>query len=406
MVITKNNQALAEEVHSLAGTYWHILTPEFPPLMGGVSDYTSLLANGLANAGDAVHVWGPEGIGERENSNLVVHDTLGKFGLQDLRRTGDLLSAFPGSRRLLVQWVPHGFGFRSMNVPLCLWLWNRAIRHGDRIELTVHEPYLPFGGSGRQMFAATVHRAMTVILLQAANLVWITIPEWESRLRPYALGRALQFKWLPVPNNIPVDPNPQAECEIRQKYGNVHQKLLGHFGTHGKNVTSLLEEIIPELFHQRDDAALLLMGTGSREFREVLVSRWPWLADRVYATGSLAASDLSHHLSACDLVLQPYPDGISSRRGSAMAALAHGRPMVTTTGHNSEDFWLGCDAVAITPVSDTTAYIAAACRLLDNGHERIQLGERARLLYQTRFDIRHIVAALRGEAAANAKCAS
>ena len=44
----------------------------------------------------------------------------------------------------------------------------------------------------------------------------------------------------------------------------------------------------------------------------------------------LANEEVSVHLSACDLMIQPYPDGISARRTSAMAALAHERPVVTT----------------------------------------------------------------------------
>jgi len=406
MTIELQTAASREKVRKAPLAPWHILTPEYPPQMGGVSDYTSLVADGLANAGDEVHVWGPNGISGREAPGVFVHDDLGGFGPQHLLRTGRLLNTFSEPRRLLVQWVPHGFGFRSMNLPLCLWLWDRSVRHGDHVEITFHEAYLPFSGSWRQAIAAAVHRAMTVILLQAARRAWVTIPAWEGHLRPYALGRRISFEWLPVPNNIPVEPNPGAESQIRQRYRGRRRLLLGHFGTHGGNVTRLLEQILPALFLQRDDAAVLLMGRGSKEFCEKLVWSEPWLSDRVHTTESLAAVDLSHHISACDLMLQPYPDGISTRRGSAMAALAHGRPVVTTTGHNSEAFWISCDAVAITPVSNTDAYVATACRLLDDEQERTQLGERARLLYETRFDIRHVVTALRTTRIENETCGS
>ena len=399
-------QTSIKKMRKAALTPWHILTPEYPPQMGGVADYTRLVSDELAKSGDEVHVWGPNGIGGVEPSRPFVHNSLGTFGPRHLLRAGRLLNTFPEPRRLLVQWVPHGFGFRSMNVFFCLWLWARAIRHGDQIEITVHEPYLPFGGSWRQVIAATVHRVMTVVLLRTTRSVWMTIPAWESRLRPYAFGRNVSFRWLPVPNNIPVDPNPHAESKIKQCYRGSRPLLLGHFGTHGGNVTCLLEQILPALLRHRNDAAFLMMGSGSRDFRDRLVSMEPWLSDRVHATGSLAAEDLSHHISACDLILQPDPDGISARRTSAMAALAHGRPMVTTLGHNSEEFWNNCDAVAITPVSNTDAYIAVTCRLLDDAGQRNKLGERARLLYETRFDIRHVVAALRDAREKTKACVS
>jgi hypothetical protein len=36
---------------------WAILTGEYPPQAGGVSDYTRLVARGLAECGDRVHDW-------------------------------------------------------------------------------------------------------------------------------------------------------------------------------------------------------------------------------------------------------------------------------------------------------------------------------------------------------------
>ena len=42
---------------------WHILTGEYPPRPGGVADYTSQVAAGLAEAGDEVHVWTTGAVG-------------------------------------------------------------------------------------------------------------------------------------------------------------------------------------------------------------------------------------------------------------------------------------------------------------------------------------------------------
>ena len=43
----------------MAGAPWHILTGEYPPRPGGVSDYSAHLSGGLARAGAEVHVWAP-----------------------------------------------------------------------------------------------------------------------------------------------------------------------------------------------------------------------------------------------------------------------------------------------------------------------------------------------------------
>ena len=47
-------------------TTWHVITGEFPPQGGGVSDYTRQLARGLAEAGDQVEIWAPPCVGPDE----------------------------------------------------------------------------------------------------------------------------------------------------------------------------------------------------------------------------------------------------------------------------------------------------------------------------------------------------
>src|SRR5207249_1925875 len=55
------------------------------------------------------------------------------------------------------------------------------------------------------------------------------------------------------------------------------------------------------------------------------------LATRVLWTDYVSAQSVSANLMASDICVLPYRDGASFRRGSFMAALAHGLPIVTTS---------------------------------------------------------------------------
>src|SRR5579884_1499169 len=139
---------------------WHIITCEYPPQRGGVGDYTSLLASQLAAQGDAVDVWcGGRAGSEREACGVTVHREFGRFDVADLKRVDRLLSTSPRPRRILLQWVPTGYGKRFMNLAFCRWITRRR-KMGDEIELMVHEPYLPFSASIRRNVVACVHRVM------------------------------------------------------------------------------------------------------------------------------------------------------------------------------------------------------------------------------------------------------
>jgi glycosyltransferase involved in cell wall biosynthesis len=380
---------------------WLIITPEYPPKLGGVADYTREVAIGLTEAGDEVHVLGPAGSDDSGGMpELFVHGVLGCFRIRDIRNTDRTLSRFAAPRQILVQWVPHGYGYRSMNLPFCLWLWKRARCNGDSVDIMVHEPYLAFGeGTWRQNLVAVVHRVMTAILLRAVQKVWVTIPAWEARWRPWTFNRPVPFGCLAVPNNIPVTPDVKAVEDIRRRYElqgtRTHGPVIGHFGTYGTTITSILQKVIPPLLECNQRATLLLIGNGSSNFRERLISASPLLSDRIYATGKLNASEISHHLFACDVMLQPYPDGISGRRTSAIAALAHGIPLVTTLGPLTEAFWADSGAVSLARVQDTGALIEAASGLLRDRAEQIRMKQSGLRLYSNRFHVRHVIGALR-----------
>jgi glycosyltransferase involved in cell wall biosynthesis len=137
-----------------------------------------------------------------------------------------------------------------------------------------------------------------------------------------------------------------------------------------------------------------LLGRGGETFRDELIEAHPALAGRVDASGELAADDLSRHVSACDLMLQPYPDGVSSRRTSVMVALSHGRPVVTTSGDLSEPLWFD-GAVVLAPADRPDELAAATVSLLASPARLGDLAARGAALYGERFDVRHTVATLR-----------
>ncbi len=387
----------SQAVSSERAQTWHIITCEYPPQPGGVSDYTYSVAKGLAAAQAEVHVWCPAAPGKApEAGGVEVHPTLGRFSPADLSRAGRQLDHFPGPRRLFVQWVPHGFGYKAVNVPFCLWLWYRSARRGDEVDVIVHEPFLGFKKtSWRQSAAAAIQRLMMAILLRTAARVWLSTPTWEQFLRPWEFGRRQVFNWLPIPSNVPACGNSDAVRDVRNQHA-PNGLLVGHFGTFGSAITPMLRGIIPALLNRAQGASLLLIGMGSSGFREQLIRDHPELDQLVYATEYIPDGErLSACLSACDLLIQPYPDGVTSRRTTIMAALSHGRATVTTSGHLTESFWASSGAVEVTPAGDHQMFVEAALRLLESPWQRVALGKAGLELYDRKFDIARVIERLR-----------
>lgn len=387
---------------------WHVITGEYPPQSGGVSDYTRQLARGLVEAGDRVDVWAPpsdkrqkrqkcqNGDGNPDDagsadSGITVHRLPDRFGPKSLLYLTRALNRLPAPRRILVQYVPHAFGWKGANIPFCLWLRSRR---RDSIWVMFHEVMFLAESDPRlsRRALAAANRLMATLVAGAAERAFISIPGWRPMLEPL-LREGASITWLPVPSAVPVVTDAAATAAIRTRYGN-GRPLVGHFGTYGRSISALLERTLQELAVM-SDCHVLLLGDRSDAACRALISAHPSLAGRLFATGRLAANDVSHHVAACDVMLQPYPDGISSRRTSAMVALAHGRAIVTTAGWLTEPMWAESGAAVLAPVDDPRALAAAAATILLDVGRREELGRRAAALYDARFAVRHTVAALR-----------
>lgn len=371
---------------------WQIITCEYPPQTGGVSDYTRLLAQHLRLAGDAVEVFAPRHENEPEtldDAGVVVHRALGGFSRSDFIRTNPLLKA---NSTILVQWVPHGYGYRAMNLAFCRWI-ERLSQTGDRVFLMVHEPMLEFSGSWKQRLVALVHRRMMRKLVRSSSRVFISIPAWENYLRPCA-PKGQQFEWLPIPETISVAASPRTTADIRHRLSG-GAPLLGHLGTYSAEIIKFLRPALLIVLNEIPELHLLLLGKNSKHFAVSLVTAVPRFRDRIHASGILPDLELSHHIAACDVMLQPYPDGLSTRRTSLMNVLAHGVAVVSNTGHLTEDLWAAADAAALSPVSEPHRLAEDCLRVLRDSSERHRLAQRGLALYRSRFDWPHIIGKLR-----------
>ena len=382
---------------------WHILTGEYPPQPGGVSDYTRLVARGLAAAGDSVVVWAPApgrrgqarrvGQTEDDDTGVVVRWLPDRFGPRSLRTLSRELGRASGPRRLLVQYVPHAFGWKAANLPFCLWLRSRG-RGQESVWVMFHEVAFPFDRDAPlplNLLAAT-NRLMARLVGGVADRAFVSIPAWRRSVESVT-HKGTPITWLPVPSGIPVVHDEPASAAIHARYANGHA-LVGHFGTYGRHMRTLLAGCISALA-ARCDCRLLLLGRDSESVAAELRHGFPALVGRVHGTGALLPDDVSRHVSACDVMLQPYPDGISSRRTSAMAALSHARPVVTTSGPLTEDVWQSSGAAVLVPVADLAGLAEATAALATNPERRARIAEHARTLYRDQFDLPHTIATLR-----------
>jgi glycosyltransferase involved in cell wall biosynthesis len=283
-----------------------------------------------------------------------------------------------------------------MNVLLPAWLMTRRGR--NPIDVIFHEVATPWLGwrRWRENVLAGVTRGMAWTVCRSADRVFVTIPAWGELLRP-ALRAGQAATWLPIPSMVATEADADAVSAVRRAHAPQDDAvLIGHFGTFGKLITDLFEPVATALLAADPRRRVLLMGRRSDAFAADWIAREPAVAGRVSGVGMIDAGAIAAHLKACDLLLQPYADGVSCRRGTTMAGLALGCVMVSNLGHLSEDFWRSSGAVALADRPDAGEIAASAERVLSDPPARSAMGERARALYARSFDVERTLEKLRG----------
>jgi len=375
-----------------------MLTCEYPPLCGGVGDYSAQVASALAAAGDRVTVCTPPQTDPPVRHSgvevIVLDDVYGARARKAIDRHLDAERSI-----VLVQYVPTAFGLRGANLPACRWLLRRSRQSQDDVRVVFHEPYFEFGWTPvHQSPLSLVQRSMARVLLRASRQTYLSTDAWRAYLG-LPKGSKAPFITIPIPSTVPRCDKPREAQDRRRRYiAPTSRRLIGHFGTYGTHVAPILRSAITTLLREDDRLSVVCTGVGSDAFVKHLASAESSLAPRLQATGRVSTTEAAAVLSACDLLLQPYVDGVTTRRTSVMAGLINARPVVTTSGHLTEAVWSETRAVAMAPAGDVSALVRAVTALLADEGARAALAARGEKTYREHFALQHTIAALRASA--------
>ena len=208
---------------------WHIVTGEYPPQPGGVSDYTRILAEKLTAAGDEVHIWTPAVSPPRLSSaHIIIHELPGRFGLAALSRLQNGLVREKRPFRLLIQYVPQMYGWRGMNLAFA---WRMRSLHRLKPWVMFHEVAVSTdrGQTFKRKILGHAQHMMVRWVASAAAKRWVSIPGWEAYLGLIAPAFGA-CEWLPVPSNVATHADPLRVAALRNSLApDSTSRIVAHF---------------------------------------------------------------------------------------------------------------------------------------------------------------------------------
>jgi len=179
---------------------------------------------------------------------------------------------------------------------------------------------------------------------------------------------------VPVGSNVPVVPSDRATTRVRLGLRDSDLAI----GVFSPGASGALGNWVAQAARDQSGqpaVVRVIFGAGS-ETQPTGVPQGP----SVRRLGWLPREDTSAVLRALDLAAAPFADGLTLRRTSAMAALAHGIPLVSSNGSLADPDLQDAAVLA----SDANAFAAAIRRLVHDAGTRAALAESGRAFHQTR----------------------
>ncbi len=352
-------------------------------MQGGVGDFTHRLGQAFVRLGHQVLV-------------VTSHKILSASSSPLSMPSGESTDNAPQVAAVLKEW-----GWTSWNPMLqAASKWRADILHVQyqTAAFGMHPAinFLPLRlqvNRGRPRLVYTFHDLRVPYLFPKAGAVrqWVTLlpAHWSdaaiaTNREDYVLlsrelrGAGRRIASIPIGSNI--DPRPPSDYsrEVwRHRLGiEAGDKVLCYFGF--INASKGVETLARTLDRLREDGIkvkLLMVGgrVGDSDPANVAylqrveaLAQQLGIADSILWTGYAPTEHVSAHLLAADVCLLPYLDGASFRRGSLMAALAHGLPIVSTRPESDEPLIVDGENMLLVPAGDHNATAEAVRRLLNS----------------------------------------
>ncbi len=357
-----------------------LVTGEYPPMQGGVGAFAQILARQFVAQGHDVFVFSSREAQNRDHGILLTNQ-VDQWNLAAVR----LLSRWTADLDIDVLNVQ--FQTAAYNMSAWVHFLPGYIRKTP-VVTTFHDlrhPYLfPKAGMLRDW--------VVMRLARTSQGVIVTNHEDYQRVRGM-----VNVRMIPIGSNIAVTLPAGFERSIwREKVGaGAGCFLLAHFGfiNRSKGIETLLHALAL-LRDNGQSVRLVMIGgrTGSSdpsnaEYAEEIDGLITELAleELTYWTGYLDDAEVGAHFAASDLVVLPFLDGASYRRGSLMAAIAHSTAILTTAPLAEIQLFRHGENLFFVQPGDSAA-LARAIAQLAAEPQRLRVLRQGAGLLQSEFD--------------------
>jgi glycosyltransferase involved in cell wall biosynthesis len=349
-----------------------MISGSYPPMKDGVGDYTAQLYNALRESlSDDISLITTETDISRDAHERGIWGIVRKW---NCRALGTIIKTLMTIRPDVVhiQYPAKGYGKRpEINfLPLILQLTFPRVQ----VISTIHE-------FTNRSLLGKLRLLISIIFSDKVIIVDKQYARDIKRFWPFAGCKLVD---IPVGANI-MPPSYLSSTEVKHLRESRGIAMVGFlicfFGVvkAGKGIELLLEAF--RLVHgQYPHTKVLFIGRIDEAYfdRSIkpLINEHEF-SSSILVTGSCPSEAISQYFAISDICVLPFEDGVSTKRGSFMAALQHGLPIITTRGRFVPEGLMDRENVMLVDYGSSDGLANAIVELIENDELRIGLAWKA-----------------------------
>jgi glycosyltransferase involved in cell wall biosynthesis len=304
-----------------------LLSAAFPPDFDGIGDYTYWLASALAQNQVETSVWTSTGRRRIACDGVEVNPFFDPEKPRSIKQFPALLARKSRLDWLVVQYNPFGFGRWGY----CPWLIDALRRlkksRQARVAVMFHETQVPDRPFKLWVMRQWQNRQLRA-LAKLADAIFVSTTRWIAEIKE--VFPQADCHHLPVGSNLPTS---KLSVEAAREVLKIPPDTLviGMFGSsHPSRMTDWMSAAVHGAASVQEKLLVLYVGKDGKSFREVCAG-FPFMDE-----GPLPAEGAADRMRAMDLLISPFIDGISTRRGSAIAGFQHGVAVASTWANHTD----------------------------------------------------------------------
>ncbi len=346
-------------------------------MQGGVGAFTQELSRALRDLGHDIFVFTDHRATGRDNNHVAqVTADAHNWGWGTLSR----IRRWSQAQKLDIINIQ----YQAAAYDMAAFLHILPMRLGDvQVVTTFHDLLVPY------LFPKAGPLRYQAVLTLARSSDGVIVTNRSDQRRLAAEKSVASLCHIPIGSNIKPSLAPNYNRDVwRASLGfQPDDIVVGYFGfmNASKGVETLLESVRLARDSQLPVKLLMIGGrTGTSDPANIVYAREVEqlienlnLIDHIQWTGFVDSASVSGHLRAADMIALPFRDGVSFRRGSLMAALALGCPIITTNPEVEMPELIGNHHVRLIPPDSPTALCIAIEDLADNPALCREMGQHA-----------------------------